>query len=288
VEEIISWAKEHPYLLGSVVVGIIVLYFVLSSGSSASSQQAAAAELAATGGLSEQDYAALQNAQLQSSTQIQGAQIQSATTLGQASDQLSAVQIAAAAQDTQAQLQQQVDLNNIAAGAAVTQNTNDTNLQIAQAQIGGQVQVAQIGATQNETISGQQQQTLQDQIAASVASQTAIANAQSQQTSSLASVFNNLTSFLTSYQNQSAGVSSANVNTTPTPVASVPAPSVAQSLFGGFTPYSNNLNGGAVSPHGTSTPATPTFSANVPVGPSPGLSGGSDVNGFFVANSGSL
>lgn len=173
-----NWVSEHPYLAGSLLLGSVLLYFVFSSGSSAPAQSSSG--VAGTG-LSSGDFASLQAAQLQSATQLSAQQNQLDAQNYQTSAALQATQLQYASQDTANKLAAQVQLQNIVSSGQVQEQTNSTALQSVQAQIGGQVQLAGIGANENETIAGIQSQTLQDQYAQSVASQKIIADAQTQQ-----------------------------------------------------------------------------------------------------------
>jgi hypothetical protein len=256
LERIIEWAKEHPYLLGSVVLAIIVAYFVLSSsGSSASTQN----QDVNGSGLNEADYVALQNAQLQASTQLQEAQIAANAQSNQTNAQLTAVQTAAAAQVAADQLQQQAQLQDIYTSGQVALNTNSTQLQTVQAQVGGQTSVAAIGAAEGETISGQQNQTQQTQYADELAAQEAISQAQTQQAQANANVLTTLAQLVGSLNNPattSSGVTSSNPSTPALPVNTVTPVTVT-------SPVSVLLGTGTNSVALTATGSTPV---NTPAG----------------------
>ena len=144
-----GWIEEHPYLTGGAVLGIIVLYFLLSSGSSSSST-AATSQGVGGSGLSSSDYVSLQEAQLQTGAQLTAQQNTATEQSNQYSAELAATQINANTTSQANQLAAQVQLQNIVTSGTVSTNANETALATANAQIGGQITIAGIGAQQNE------------------------------------------------------------------------------------------------------------------------------------------
>lgn len=211
-----DWIEEHPYLTGSLVLAIIILYFVLS-GSSSSSQTTAATSAGVGGtGLSSSDYAGLQAAQLASATQLQGQQNAATEQGNQLSAELAATQLQTQAQTTQSQLAAQVALQNIVTSGQVQFGAQGTAAQIAQIQTGGQVQIAGIGAGENETITGLQQQTLQDQIAAGVQSQKIVSDAQTAQNSANTGLLASVLSALKNITGSGTSTTTATLTSAPT------------------------------------------------------------------------
>lgn len=141
------WIEEHPYLTGSFVLGVILLYFVLRGGSSSSA--GSSTSTTATGA-----SPALQAAQLQAGVQMQGIQAAAQDSANKVAGAVAVSQIQANADVTKAQLQYQENLQKIVTSGQVAFNTNDTALQTIQAQIGGQIQLASIGAGRDEQIAG--------------------------------------------------------------------------------------------------------------------------------------
>jgi hypothetical protein len=235
--EIKAWIEEHPYLTGGLVLGLIVLYFLLTSSSSSS---AAASNGVGGTGLSSSDYTSLQEAQLQTGAQLQAQQNQATEQGNELSAELAATQINANATTTANQLEAQVQLQNIvsagqvseygsdttlqgtentnASQVALGENTNSTNLQLAQAQIGGQVNLGEISAQENEYTAGTQASTLQAEYDAAVQSQGIISDAQTAQGAQNASTQQAIADYAAQVQlgtvNAAAGVQLAGIGAT--------------------------------------------------------------------------
>jgi hypothetical protein len=185
--EIKAWIEEHPYLTGGAVLGIVILYFLLSSSSNSSPQV-----VQQSGGLSSADQASLAQTQIQTGAALQAQQNQATEQSNQLSAELAATQINANASTTANQLAAQTQLQNILtagqvqnystdAGVTLGENTNATQLALAQVQTGGQVTLAGISAQENEYTAGTQASTLQAEYDAAVQSQGIISDAQTQQ-----------------------------------------------------------------------------------------------------------
>jgi hypothetical protein len=170
----IHWVEEHPYLTGSFVLVAVVLFFILRGSSSNSN---ASGGVVTSNGPSE----SLQAAQLASATQLQESQNAATVAQNTNSAEVAAAQIKANSDVTQAQLAQQTALQNIVTSGQVQEQTNSTALQSVVAQIGGQVQVAKIGADENVAIANTQAATLKAQYDDAVQSQSIISTAQTAQ-----------------------------------------------------------------------------------------------------------
>lgn len=159
MEEIKAWVEHHPYLSSALVIGIIVLLYVLfSSGSSG-------AQTVTSSGLSAADVS-LSEAQLASGTQLQAQADQLTAQQNELNAGVSATAIQYASQDT---------ANKLAA------QTADQN-------IGGQVSIAQIQQGGQVSIAGIQAGVIQDQYDQQTAQQKIIADAQTAQTVTSASL----------------------------------------------------------------------------------------------------
>lgn len=157
--EIKTWIENHPYLTSGLVVGIIVLFYLLSSSNSG-------AQSASQGdGLSAADVS-LSEAQLASGTQLQAQQ-----------DQLTAQQN-----------ELQAGLSAAAISAATTDTANQLQAQTADQNIGGQVSIAQIQQSGQVSIAGIQGDVIREQYDQQTAQQKIIADAQTQQASTAASL----------------------------------------------------------------------------------------------------
>lgn len=167
------WIEEHPYLTGSVVLAVIVGYFLLSSGSSSSSVASSPAVVS---------DATDQSQQLAASAQMQQLQNNATLTQNAINEQLAEKQIDANTSTTASNLASQVQLQNIYSSAEVADHSTDISLQLAQAQVGGQVQLATIGAASNEKIAGIQADVTNQQTAAALAAQKDIDTASVMQT----------------------------------------------------------------------------------------------------------
>lgn len=122
--------KKHPYAFGGGAIALfLILYYVLSRGSSSSA--------AATGssGVSSAD---VQLAQLSAQDQLAQMQIQA---------QQNTVATQAGVQTQAIAAQQQVQLASVSAAQAVQENTNQTQVQLAQ--VNGQTQSDYINALSN-------------------------------------------------------------------------------------------------------------------------------------------
>src|SRR5579872_6681712 len=132
-----NWVREHPYLSGSLIVAVIILFLVLRGRSSSSSS----AQQVSQGGPSD----ALQAAGLQAQTQ------QSAI-----SAQVALGQIAANSQDTATQAARDVALSKVAADFQSQQFGTAAALQAAQAGYMSQVDLADISAGRDISLSHDQ------------------------------------------------------------------------------------------------------------------------------------
>ena len=115
---LLGWLKEHPYLAGGLVVGLLVLYILWKDLSSASS--AAASTTASTGGVATDPNAALE---LQTGAALQQSYLQAQTTVAGYNSQNADAALAANAQNTQ---------TLAAAGVTNLQTTSALTLGLAQ------------------------------------------------------------------------------------------------------------------------------------------------------------
>lgn len=121
----LEWVKEHPYITGSLLVGVIVLYIVLrNSGTAAQSTQVVQS------GPSD----ALQAADLQAQVQQQGIQAASNAQTDQLNAALAAKSIDAAVSTAQTQAQKDVASQQITAQQDVA--TQQINAQLQESQFG--------------------------------------------------------------------------------------------------------------------------------------------------------
>ena len=223
MNEIKQWIEEHPYIFGSAILGVIILYFLLSSSGSSSSP--AASQGVGGSGLSSSDYASLQEAQIQAGAQ-QYAQQNAATEQNNTlSAQLAATQLQTQAQTQGEQLAANVQLQNILTAGQVQdtstagqvtlgENTNATNLSLAQVQTGGQVQLAGISAQENEYTAGTQAQTLEDEYSSAVQSQGIISQAQTSQAQITANTQQDIANYAAQVQLGQQGVTNLQTLTT--------------------------------------------------------------------------
>jgi hypothetical protein len=123
-----AWIKEHPYLTGTLVLVIIILFALRSKASASSNGPNGVVTVGpsdSTQALGLQANAAVQNATIAGQTQVQGYQ--------------AAVNIAslnASAADIQAGYARDVQLANIFAGSGVENNRTAAALQLGLAQLG--------------------------------------------------------------------------------------------------------------------------------------------------------
>lgn len=176
-----DWISDHPYLAGGAVLSLVIIFVLLRGSNSSAAQPAAQSSGVAGTGLSSSDFASIQQAQLASSTQLAAQQTAATAQSNQLAAELQATQIQTAGQNYQAQLASQVALQNIVTSGQVQSGANTLSAQTAQAQIGGQVQVASIGAQENEYTTGMQAQVANEQTAAAVTEQANISAAQTAQ-----------------------------------------------------------------------------------------------------------
>lgn len=234
--KIFEWVKEHPYLSGGFVLGIVILIFVHSS-SSGNAVSAATTSAGVDGsGLSSGDYASLQAAQLQSGTQLQEATLQANAQTSNINAQVAATQIQANSQVQIAQLQQQADLQSTLTGGQVSLDTNHSTLQAILAQTGAQVSIAGIQTQGTTDVASIQSQTIQDQYDDAVKSQQIISDAQTAQGAQLAAVYESLNGVKTSSDPTTTTTTSGSGSSF-TPFSAT-APSVATSHLpagGGFS-----------------------------------------------------
>lgn len=190
-----EFIKRHPYLFGALIL-VIILYFILRGRGASAQAQAQSA----TPGVSPQ----YQLAALQSSTQLEGAQIAATQRQNEINAQLAATQVTQATQLQEAQLARDVALQNIVTSGQVQTQTGNAQLEAIRAQVGGQVQVADIASQRDiqlAQISTQGQLGLAE-TAAKV--QEGITQAQTQQAALAAETQQNIT-------NQAAAVQLAQI-----------------------------------------------------------------------------
>lgn len=133
----LTWIKEHPYLTGSMIVGVFILYLVYKN-----SQSSAGPSGTQTVGPSD----ALQATAINANAGIQAATLSAQTHVAGYN---AAVQINAqntSADVTKAQLQQTVDLTYLLSTADVANTKTAAQLQLGLAQTGATVAVASIDA----------------------------------------------------------------------------------------------------------------------------------------------
>lgn len=159
----VEWVKQHPYLAGGLVLGIIILVVIIRN-SSASSTQAAQTTSSTSGVDDTQAVAALNaNAQVQAlayqaQTQVasQNAALNAVALQTAAAQSVANNQTAGAVQVGLAQTNNQVAIASIAAGGITPFSVNGTGPTPPPAQVVGisqvQAQNAQQGAAQNAQI----------------------------------------------------------------------------------------------------------------------------------------
>jgi hypothetical protein len=175
----LEWVKEHPYLTGTAIIGLIILYFVWR-GSSTSNQPASytsgpsdaqlAAQVAsnqtAAAYQANQDSlnAALQAKSIDANAAVLIAQEQTKTVSAQGESQLQQVLAAAGAQ---------VRMQEIGQQAETTRTNAETSAAVAaiMGQVTGQVDIARINAGAGVDIAGIQAGVSKEQIAAQLAAQ---------------------------------------------------------------------------------------------------------------------
>jgi hypothetical protein len=169
MHDIKIWIEDHPYLAGSVALGVIVLWLLWRRASAAAAPQPQASGSPYIAG-ADPTLAALA---LQSGTQLQSYEIAAALQSQQSSDALAAQQLAAQVQTTQSQLDYQKNLAEILAAAQSTSDTTAAQLQLGLATVlaGGGVS----GTQTTTTVYGQTQ--LQAQQQQQQQQQTAVINA---------------------------------------------------------------------------------------------------------------
>ena len=219
LKNIIGWIKEHPWMAGAVALGAVILIWLVSRRSSSSST-AATTTTGSTGiggtGLSEQGYITLQEANLAASQQLQGIQLQAGVQTSAQQDQLQATLGDQATQLSIAQLQANVQSQQILSTASTTDTATQAALTSSLAQTGAQVQEAQIGATEATTIAQFQRDVSLAQIGATNTANNTILQ---------------LVGLLTG-QNANAAPSSGGNGTTTTTVATVPATQTGSGSIG--------------------------------------------------------
>jgi hypothetical protein len=222
----LEWIKRHPYLSGGLALGLLVLFFVIRSRSSAAANTAGTSGTA--GGLSEQSYVALQEANLQASTQLQGAQIAAGAQANQTAAELAATQVQANAATTQTQLQQQTQLQNILTSGQVGLEQINAQLQLGQTQSANTLAATQ---STNETqlgIVGVQAQTLQDQYTQATAQAKIVSDAQVSMAQANADLLSKIAGVVAGNQSQPQ---SSSYQPSAAPV-SAPAPAPTSNTFG--------------------------------------------------------
>jgi hypothetical protein len=144
MDKFIDWVKQHPYLAGSVVIGVIVLLYLLFSSSSSSAASTTPATTTTDPNAST-DLAA----ELQQQQQILG--YNSGIASLDAQTQVSGQTLAG--QQVQAQLTYQQQLQQILSGQEVSDNSTAAALQLGLAQTGvTSSQYFSSNGTANETL----------------------------------------------------------------------------------------------------------------------------------------
>lgn len=168
-----NWIKEHPYLTGGLVLGLLVLFLIFRRSGSASAppqyQNAGPSE-------------ALQATQLQTGAALQAAQISATAHTNEVNAQVAAAQISANRDVTIASLKQQEDLQNIVTSGQVQLHSTDAALASVQAQIGGQVQLADINAGRDVAIANSQADVMKTEYEDATKQQAIISGAATEQT----------------------------------------------------------------------------------------------------------
>lgn len=130
MERIIEWVKQHPYLTGAVVVGLILLLYLRSA--SANAAQAAAPAASTYGGPSD----AVQESEIAGSLALQQAGLAANTQVTGYNDQLSIAALQAAEQEQLAQFQSQDTIQQILSTQEVTDNQTGAQLALGIIQAG--------------------------------------------------------------------------------------------------------------------------------------------------------
>ena len=210
----LDWVKRHPYLTGGLVLGAIVFFVVYRSV--AGSNSAAAQAASAANPDIPPNEAALQVASLQASAQTQSinAQLQAQTNQVVAAQNVATLQ--SNAQVTEAQLAQQAALQQIVSSAAVQTQANTLAYQTVQAQVGGQVSLAQIQTQGQVDIAGTQAGVQEQAAADALAQEQAIQAAATEQANIGATAQVNLANISASAQEDIANINAGveNLQTT--------------------------------------------------------------------------
>lgn len=124
----LQWVESHPYLAGSLAVGIIVIFVLLkNSGSSSTPTVVSSGPSDSVTALGIQSAAAVQGAQIQGNNEIAGYNAQ-----------VNAIQLTTAADIEKARIQSTVDLTSIFATVDLTKYQTDAALKLGLAQVGAQ------------------------------------------------------------------------------------------------------------------------------------------------------
>jgi hypothetical protein len=161
VNRITEWIKEHPYLAGGLVLGIIVFYVVYKSVSGSGSSGG----VAVASGPSD----AVQAAAIQAGLQQQQTSAAATTANNQIQAQLAALQLQYGAQLQVAQLAANAQNQQTLTQGQTDNAKTDAELQAALASIGGQVQVAGEQTSAGVQIAGIQGGIAAEQIQAALA-----------------------------------------------------------------------------------------------------------------------
>lgn len=175
----VDWIKAHPYLSGSLVLGVIVLFLLLRGRSSATVTATASGPSEALQAANLQAQTQQQAIQASADTQTQGIQaalIAKQIDAGLAQDAIDAqVKEAAIVAGFQLSVAQQQANRDITVAGIQTQgavdiagNTNAAAVAVAQSNNQATVQVATIGANRDITVAGIQSTTLQAQYEAAL------------------------------------------------------------------------------------------------------------------------
>lgn len=233
----IAWAKEHPYLAGSLAIGVFLLYLVWRGRSSAA---------AASGGAVYGPSDALQAADLQAGAQLQMAQIGAGVQTGNTNAALAANEFATSADVQKAYYAAQNQLQTTLSSQEVSDALTAAQLQLGLANIGG---VLALSGKQGEVLTAPGS-TIYGATAASIGATATQAQTQAQ-------------------INTAAAAIPAATYTPPVPVSIAPAGGGFQGYPGlpqvaGYTPVENPIiAAGGVAPGGT--PVVAPFPV-IPVG----------------------
>jgi hypothetical protein len=173
-----QWVKEHPYLAGALVLGLIILFFVFRRGSARSSSAGSQQTVyAGPAGPSE----ALQSTQLQTAAQVHAVDTQANVQQSAINAQVAIEQLKQATAVQETQLQTQAQIQNIVTSGQVQLHATDASLAAINAQVGGQVQIADINATRDVNVAGIQADVAKTQYNDALQGQAIISAAQTQQ-----------------------------------------------------------------------------------------------------------